>query len=297
VRTKSIPALVIAALLSLPVASQSAELRGETLNAWNEYIRAVQVRAEARATSGDHFLWIDDLPGGAQRARSGEIVVAPVRGSGSHSVPHGLIYDWIGTMFVPDANIDQVFSVVRDYNQYKNFYAPVVIESRTLTEAPDQQTFSMLWQQKVAFVTAAMASDYKSTYIRVDDNRWYNIAYSTRVQQVEHYGSDDETRLPPDHGSGYIWRLYSIARFERRSGGVFVEMEVVGLSRDIPFTVRWIVDPIVSQLPKSSITASLKETRDAVRTVVAKSKPRDILNDPSTVANLHLAASQGRAIR
>jgi len=32
-------------------------------------------------------------------------------------------------------------------------------------------------------------------------------------------------KLPTDEGHGYIWRLYSLTKFEERDGGVYIEVE------------------------------------------------------------------------
>jgi hypothetical protein len=71
--------------------------------------------------------------------------------------------------------------------------------------------------------------------------------------------------LPQDHGTGIIWRLYSIARYQERDGGVYVELEAIALSRDIPGALRWLVEPIVRRVSRSSLVLSLQETADAVR--------------------------------
>jgi len=51
---------------------------------------------------------------------------------------------------------------------------------------------------------------------------------------------------------------------EQRDGGVYVEMEVAALSRDIPVAVRLVVDPIVRRVARSSMLTSIKQTQDAV---------------------------------
>ena len=66
-------------------------------------------------------------------------------------------------------------------------------------------------------------------------------------------------RLAPEaegHGTGIIWRLYSITRYQERDGGVYVELEAIALSRDIPGGLRWIVEPIVRRVSRSSLVAS-----------------------------------------
>ena len=95
-------------------------------------------------------------------------------------------------------------------------------------------------------------------------------------------GASDEHEAPTNTGRGLVWRLYSISRFEQRDGGVYVELEAVALSRDIPTGLRWAVDPIVRRTSKASIHASLANTVGAVLEVnrVAKNK-----NENATAAS------------
>jgi hypothetical protein len=85
------------------------------------------------------------------------------------------------------------------------------------------------------------------------------------MREVRNSGHPNENRLPPDTGSGYIWRLYSTVRMEERDGGVLLEIEAIALSRDIPPALRWLVDPIVRNVSRDSLEKSLTETSDAVR--------------------------------
>jgi len=49
--------------------------------------------------------------------------------------------------------------------------------------------------------------------------------------------------LPDGTGSGYVWRLHSIARYEQREGGVDLELEAIALTRDIPASVSMVRKP------------------------------------------------------
>jgi len=71
--------------------------------------------------------------------------------------------------------------------------------------------------------------------------------------------------LPMNQGSGYVWRLYSVARFEQRDGGTYVEVEAIALSRDIPIGLRWLINPIVRRVSKNSMVVCLQQTKEAVR--------------------------------
>jgi hypothetical protein len=50
--------------------------------------------------------------------------------------------------------------------------------------------------------------------------------------------------LAPDEGNGYLWRLVSFARFEERDGGLYLELEVIGLSKDLPGSLRFLLRPV-----------------------------------------------------
>jgi len=50
-----------------------------------------------------------------------------------------------------------------------------------------------------------------------------------------------------------------------RDGGVYVEFEAIGLSRDIPASMRWLIDPIVRRVSRRSLLTSLQQTEKAVR--------------------------------
>ncbi len=175
-----------------------------------------------------------------------------------------MIHDWIGAAFIPNATIQRLFRVVHDYNRYKDFYKPVVADSKTLACSAEDQEFFMLWQRRVLFLNAALEGRYQSHDVVVDARRGYTVAETVKVQEVEDYGRTGQHLLPPDTGTGLIWRLRSIARYAERDGGVYLELEVVALTRDIPASLRWLVGPVVNRLSTNSLTATLRQTRDAV---------------------------------
>jgi hypothetical protein len=188
-------------LLFLPAVSKPAELKPETLNASDEYIQAAASRMRARLDGKSPFLWIDEAPGLRQQVRRGEILVSPVGGSGRRGVPHGFIHDWIGAVFIPNATLDEVFAVVHDYDHYKDYYKTTVIDSRLLGRNGNECRFSMRWLKKVLLVTAVVETEYYSPNFRLDDKRWYSLAWSTRVQEIRDYGEPANARYPRIRGT------------------------------------------------------------------------------------------------
>lgn len=255
--------------LLLTAGVQAAELKPETLKAWDEYIEEANAHMQDRLRAGGKFLWMDESGERAKQVREGKIVVAPMTLHTPMRVPSGLIHHWIGAALLPNAKIDDVFSVVRDYRRYKEFYSPTVIESKSVRQTGGEDEFAMVLMNKSFLMKRALDSEYQSAYTRLDSKRWYSTSYTTRVQEIEDYGQANEHRLPMNEGSGYIWRLYGITRFQETDGGVYVEVEGMALSRDIPGAVRLVVDPIVRRVSKGSVMTSIKQTQEAISIAAA----------------------------
>jgi hypothetical protein len=97
--------------------SRAIELQSETVGAWDKYIQSANARIQERLDSHRPLLWIDESAGRRQGLQRGEILVAPVVGHGSQSVPYGLIHDWIGAAFITDATLESLLAVVHDYDR------------------------------------------------------------------------------------------------------------------------------------------------------------------------------------
>jgi hypothetical protein len=261
----TLPGIVLAlsALFSVPAQSSANELREQTLAEWNDYVHSACLRTEERGVDSP-FLRVSELPERRERARAGEIIVWREGDGHRTKVPHGLIHDWTGVVFIPKATIADVFAVARDYDHYSEIYKPAVMEARGRGSQGDDDNYSMLLVQKVLFVTAAVQGEYETQYTRIDAKHWYSISQSTRLQAVEGFGEADVRVLPPDRGPGYVWRLFSFTRFEESDGGVYVEVEAMALSRDVPAMLRWLADPVVDHMPRDSVRETLEKTRGAV---------------------------------
>ena len=253
---------VCLSFMVVPARSEGAELKKETQQAWGAYIQTANSQMMDRARGP--FLWIDEAPDRSHSVRDGKILVSPIGQQNPKPVPDGLIHDWLGAAFIPDVKLEDVLSAARDYGDYKEFYKPDVIDSKSLGTAGTCDKYSMLLLNKELVASTALEGEYQACYHRLDDRRWYSIAHTTHMQEIRHYGQPGAQELPPDQGSGYIWRLYSFARFEERDGGVYVELEVIVLSRDIPVAVRWMVNPILRRVSRNAMMTSLRQMEEAV---------------------------------
>ena len=245
-------------------AAHAAELRAVTSAAWEAYVRAADQRMQARVSGAAPFLWLDEAPGRSFRAKTDGVLVGPGMGNGTQNVPNGLIHHWIAVGFVPGATRASVLQVVHDYRNYKRVYSPPIIDSKVVSCGDDEQCFSLRSLNRVLFVTAVFETQCKAREFQVDARRWYSMGGATRVQEVENYGQADERMLAPGSGRGYLWGLHTITRYEERDGGVYIEMEAIALSRRVPVSLEWLVNPVIAKLSENSLMTTVRQTREAV---------------------------------
>ncbi len=257
-------ALWCAAFLTFLSPSNAATLTRETVNVWEDYIQNANVQIQDRVKPGRRFLCMDESDARAAKVRRGEVVVWAAGASTPQEIPSGLIHDWIGAVYIANTTLDQVLPIVRDYARYKDYYRPAVIDSKVVALGDTEDSFSMVLANKGPFRKSALDSVYKSSQVRVDDVRRYSVAQTTRIQEIADYGSTAQHVLPEGEGLGLIWRLFSATRYEERDGGVYIEIEAIALSRDVPASLHWLVDPIIRRVAKASLTTTLEETRDVV---------------------------------
>ena len=270
-RTCALPLIPLFTLF-FPPKFNAASLEPTTSEAWENYVDSASKRMEQRLRPGSAFLWVDEAPERVAMVRAGEIVISPVGPQIPKRVPSGLIHDWVGAVFIPNVTLKDVLHVVRDYGRYKELYQPTVIASKPIARSEAKDRFSMVLISTSYLLKTALDADYESCYVHVDDRRAYSVTRATRIQEIEEYGSLNPQILREGEGYGIIWKLFSITRYLERDGGVYLEFEAIGLSRDIPASLRWIVEPIVRRISRSSLSTSLQQTAQAVRFQVEAAK-------------------------
>ena len=225
-------------------------------------------------------------PGSGRRSRR-----VAGQSADAQRVPSGLIHDWVAAVFIPDATLQDVLVVVGDYANYKEIYKPTVVESKAIASGGAEDRFSMVLMNESFFLKTALDADYESCYVRVDDRRGYNIFRTTRIREIEDYGAPAEHALQQGQGHGILWRLFGIARYVERDGGVYLEVEAIGLSRDLPASLRWLVEPIIRRVSRASLLTSLQQTEKAVHLHVelANGKGGDGSSTTSTARASHSA--------
>jgi hypothetical protein len=98
-----------------------------------------------------------------------------------------------------------------------------------------------------------------------DGRSAYSIAMSEEIRELRSPGTSNERSLPAGHDNGYLWRVSTFTYLIEFDHGVLVQTEALGLSRDFPRLLRWIIEPVARRLGRSSMERSLQEFSKAVR--------------------------------
>ena len=244
-------------------AANSVDLKAETLKGFADYIRVAESEMKNTEGNAGRFLWSNGSPAIARQVHSGRIVAEFWSGQGPVKIPNGLIHDWIGAVFIPGTTIAKTLALIQDYDHHKVIYAPDVLDSALLHRRGNHfKIYLRLLKKKI--ITVILDTDHDVVYRQLNKTRWLCRSRTTRIAEVEDAGGANEQKLAPDTGHGFLWRLHSYWRFQENEDGVHAECRAISLTRDVPFGLGWMIEPIVQSLPRESLISTLQATRRAL---------------------------------
>jgi hypothetical protein len=85
-----------------------------------------------------------------------------------------------------------------------------------------------------SIVTVFYNVDFDDRYSVVDSHRAYCASRSTRIAVLAEPGKASEHELPVGNDRGYLWRLNTDWNYEEKDGGVYIQVELISLSRSVP---------------------------------------------------------------
>jgi len=255
--------LAIAALIALPCHAQwTTSLKPRTVQEFQKYAKTVEEKLQNRWQGRQPFLSIDEDESSRKQALKGELVIHPAVTDNPVSISGGLIHDWVGTVYIPNAAMEKVLGILQDFDRHSKIY-PAVIGSRLIRRQSNDLEGMWRLERKDPLLPVVLDVKQQAHYKQVAPGKWICRAYADRISEVENPGSTNEKILPPDNGTGFLWRLYAYWSLETVSGGILAECRTVSLSRDIPTMVNWIIRPFVQKLPRESLASTLEDTRSA----------------------------------
>jgi len=277
-RLRTIVSRLLVLCLCLPSPASAHQPKPETLAAYERYRTLTEARMDADRKAG-HFLYFDRFAAerraeiDAQLLR-GEFYLEQLRtldAAKKIPIPGGLIHHWIGAGFISGATLAQTKAVLEDYENQKTSYYPDVRKSYLVSQNGNTREVFLQFYSKT-IVTAVFNVNFASTTTEYSPTQTQIRACSTRVADVEDFGTPNERELAPVYSRGYLWQLCTWWHIEEKSGGTYIQVEAIELSRTVPFVFAWLVNPVIREVPKTFLSHLLTATRKAV---LAKDKSKD----------------------
>jgi len=248
------------------------KLKTETAAAFDRYVALTEERNSTELKSGAAFLWPDTLAENERRAAYESLRAGATRvekrqtlSAGSEiRCPNGLIHHWEAIAFIKGVKTADVLRVLEDYDRHSEYYKPDVEQSKTLQHDGDHyRVFLRFRRHKVIAVVLNTTHDVK--YFRDSPQRAHSRSGAIKIAEVENAGKPDEKEKSIGDDDGFLWRMETWWRMEERDGGVYIQSEVVSLTRDIPTGVGWMIGPFVNGIPKETLAFTMEATRKAVQ--------------------------------
>jgi hypothetical protein len=260
--------VALASVIALPPATlRAASLRPSTVLGWRAYVHATEARITRELASEAGFLAQDFSPSPDWDRRSlmaGRVGIVRVSTPGvdgsAIAVPEGMVHHWRGSVFIPDASVDQVLARVAHPGP-GDIAQDDVIGFRVLDRGPGSLRL-FLRLRRTQIVTVVYNTEHAVRYTRHGAGRATSRSVATRIAEVAAPATPDEWERPLGEDRGFLWGLNSYWRYEQAPGGVLVECESISLSRAVPSLVRGAVRPLIDQVARGSMERTLLAMRD-----------------------------------
>lgn len=208
-----------------PSQAAAAELKSETVLAWNKYVAATEARVR-QAPRGDTH----------PQEPSGEGI----------GVAGGTIYHWRGSTIVHGTTVGALVRALT----VPGTPPPQedVIESRVLAKTGDSlRVYLKLVRRTI--ITVTYDTEHQVTFVCHSARLATSRSVSTRIAEVD--GRD----------RGFLWRLNSYWRYSQVGDDVLVEVESLSLSRELPSLLKPVAGPIINRIGRESMTRTLEAVR------------------------------------
>ena len=247
------------------------ELNSETIAAFDRYVLLTNARNDAELKLGTSLLWFDTLPATRRNSayaalQRGEVEIHQLDtldAGRAIACPGGMIHHWAAAVFIPHAKLGEVLAVLQDYDHQSTYYAPDV--ERSKIEARDGDHFRVFLRfRRHKVITVVLDTVHDIHYFQDAPGRAHSRSSAVRIAEVENAGQSDEREKPPGDDGGFLWRMETWWRMREGDGGVYVQSEVVSLTRDIPTGLGWMIGPFVTSIPKDTLLFTMQATRNAI---------------------------------
>lgn len=249
--------------------AHAAVLRPEAAAAFERYVRAVEERRGKEARDTQRFLSVDfrspeEARAVRARLRRGEIVVEPAGSDALPEIPSGRVHHWRGYVFVPGVTVDGLVAAIDAAAASGESWQEDVLRTRLLHRTPEGYVV-FLKLRREELVTALYNTEHVVTHSRDPHGRLTTRSVSRRIAEIEERDAGAEREKPMGDDRGFLWRMNAWWRYEAAPAGVIVELESVTLSRDVPWGIRPLAEPVIRRIARESMTRTLAAMRSRFR--------------------------------
>jgi hypothetical protein len=245
----------------------AAELKPETVQAWDQYLKWANAKVQRELSQPKLFLIQNTLPPAEKTAvqrqlEAGQIIArrmnSVVPAGTNFEVPSGEIHHWWGAILLRNVTLSRLLQFLQDYDHHAGRFSDVERSRLISREGNHYQVFFRLKRSK-SLVTAYYNTEQECFYTFHDSNRVASQSVATKIVELNNPGTADESERPPGNDRGFLWRLVSWWRFEQKGNDIVVELESASLSRDIPVLVKFIpgVSAYIRRTPQETLESVL----------------------------------------
>jgi hypothetical protein len=158
-------------------------------------------------------------------------------------VPGGTIHEWRGSILVRGTTVGQVVDAL--VSPGTRPLQEDVAESRVLERHGDSLRIYLKLVRKL-IVTVTYDTEHEVQYVRRSPSFATSRSVATRI--LETGGAD----------RGFLWRLNSYWRYRQAGDAVQIDVVSLSLSRDVPWLVKPIAQPIIDRIGRESMSRTLE---------------------------------------
>ncbi|HXE63751.1 MAG TPA: hypothetical protein VN519_09440 [Bryobacteraceae bacterium] len=217
-------------------------------------------------------IWIDDDHSGRRRDFDAGKPVVDARENRDYK--NASIHHYSGVIRVPDATIEQIRRVMKDYGNYPNYFKPGVVRGSGAPQ-PDSTPEDEHYQTRLFLTESTMGVDvaydarYDCHYRRVAPGRWTSRATTISIRELQDPAKLDGALYPEGEDHGFLWRTNTYWFARERDGGLDLELDSVSLSRTAPMGLGWLgnrrAKDTVEKMLRDMKVALEKVAREATR--------------------------------
>ena len=268
---------------STAAVTPASELKPHTAQAFKHYEELTEARWRTELSHPEQFLYLDSLPEEQKsteiaRIKSGQVYIRTLttRDKGKKiEIPDGLVHHWLAVGFIPNARLDRINEVAQDFNHHADFFKPDIQRSALLSRDGEHFRVAFRFYRKVV-VTVVYNTEITVEYAQLDPTHQYSLGRATRIAEVRDPGENDEHELPVGKDRGFLWRLNLYTRYLQADDGVYVQIELLGLSRSVPAILAWIANPYIRSVPREYLTNYITKLNKAVIAKPEESAPSTV---------------------